>query len=199
MVNIKEVYNQIGDEFDRTRITVWPNVRNFLDKILENSLVLDAGCGNGKNILYRKDLNFIGIDISFKQVDICKKKGLNVFEGDIRNLLFENETFDNIICIATYHHLDNDIDRTEALNELYRVLKEGSKILITVLAMQQSEDSRFKFTKRDELISWNHKFERYYHIYREGDLIEEINRLNGNFKIENIGWEFGNWWIILSK
>jgi SAM-dependent methyltransferase len=203
MVDIKEIYNQIGDEFDRTRITIWPNVRNFLDKILENSLVLDAGCGNGKNMLYRQDINFIGIDISSKQVDICKQKGLNVSEGDIRNLSFENETFDNIICIATYHHLDNDIDRTSALNELYRVLKIGGKILITVLAIEQPEDSRFKFTKRDELITWtllnNTKFERYYHIYREGDLIEEINRLNGKFNIEDIGWEFGNWWIVLSK
>jgi SAM-dependent methyltransferase len=199
MIGIKEIYNQISDEFDRTRITVWPNVKNFLDSILENSLVLDAGCGNGKNILYRKDLNFIGIDISSKQVDICKKKGLNVFEGDIRNLLFKNNTFNYIICIATYHHLDNDIDRATALNELYRVLKTKGKILITVLAMEQPEDSRFKFTKRDELISWNNKFERYYHIYRENDLIEEINRLNGKFKIENIGWEFGNWWIVLSK
>jgi SAM-dependent methyltransferase len=199
MVDIKEIYNEISDEFDRTRITVWPNVKNFLEKIRENSLVLDAGCGNGKNMLYRKDLNFIGIDISSKQVDICKQKGLNTFEGDIRNLLFENETFDNIICIATYHHLDNDIDRATALNELYRVLKKGGKILITVLAMEQPDDSRFKFTKRDELISWNHKFERYYHIYREGDLIEEINRLNRKFKIYDISWEFGNWWIVLSK
>ena len=184
MVDIKEIYNEIGDEFDKTRITVWPNVKNFLDQILENSLVLDAGCGNGKNILYRKDLNFIGIDISSKQVDICKQKGLNVSEGDIRNLSFENGTFDNIICIATYHHLNNDIDRATGLSELYRVLKEGGKILITVLAMEQPEiyrrkisvarqkfhekflveqpdDSRFKFTKKDELISWNHKFERY--------------------------------------
>ena len=95
--------------------------------------------------------------------------------------------------------MDNDIDRATALNELYRVLKKEGRILITVLAMEQPDDSRFKFTKRDELISWNHKFERYYHIYREGDLIEEINRLNGKFKIENIGWEFGNWWIILEK
>jgi SAM-dependent methyltransferase len=203
MIGIKEIYNQIGDEFDRTRITIWPNVRNFIDLILKNSLVLDAGCGNGKNMLYRKDINFIGIDISSKQVDICKKKELNVSEGDIRNLLFSNDIFDNIICIATYHHLDNDIDRRSALNELYRVLKIGGKILITVLAMQQPEDSRFKFTKRDELITWtlrdNTKFERYYHIYREGDLIEEINRLNGKFKINDIGWEFGNWWIILEK
>jgi SAM-dependent methyltransferase len=203
MVDIKEIYNQIGDEFDRTRITIWPNVRNFLDKILENSLVLDAGCGNGKNMLYRKDINFIGIDISSKQVYICKKKKLNVSEGDIRNLSFSNDTFNNIICVATYHHLDNDIDRTSALNELYRVLKIGGKILITVLAIEQPEDSRFKFIKRDELITWtllnNTKFERYYHIYREGDLIEEINRLNGKFNIEDIGWEFGNWWIVLSK
>ena len=40
---------------------------------------------------------------------------------------------------------------------------------------------------------------RYYHIYNKGDIEEEITRLQPNFKITNVGWEVGNWWIILKK
>jgi ubiquinone/menaquinone biosynthesis C-methylase UbiE len=120
-------------------------------------------------------------------------------EGDIRKLIFNDNTFDHVICIATYHHLDNDNDRKLALNELYRVLKNEGTVLITVLSMKQPQKSKFNFTKKNELVSWNHRIERYYHIYEDGDLIEEINRLNGKFKIIDCGWEFGNWWIILSK
>ena len=61
---IKEVYNKIANHFDRSRNRIWGSVKDFLDGIEERSYVLELGSGNGKNMLYRKDLTFIGIDIS---------------------------------------------------------------------------------------------------------------------------------------
>uniref|UniRef100_A0A6C0DAI0 Methyltransferase type 11 domain-containing protein n=1 Tax=viral metagenome TaxID=1070528 RepID=A0A6C0DAI0_9ZZZZ len=199
MDDIKIIYNAIANEFNRTRGYMWTGVKQFLDSIPTNSTVLELGSGNGKNMLYRKDLNFTGIDISIEQVKICISKGLNVTEGNITNLLFEDNKFDYIICIATYHHLDNDIDRKKSLDEMYRCLKPDGKILISVWAMEQPEYSRNKFSESDTYVTWKHKYKRYYHIYKEGQLEEEINRLNNNFTIEYIFLEEGNWYICLRK
>lgn len=50
-------------------------------------------------------------------------------------LPFDNMFFDNLICIAAYHHLDNDFDRQKTLSEMYRVLKDNGKVLISVFSI----------------------------------------------------------------
>jgi len=203
-LSIKEVYNKIAHQFNHTRISIWGIVKKFLDDIPSKSNVLEIGCGNGKNMLYRDDLIFQGIDISEKQFEICKRKGLQVQVSSMCNLPFEDNLFDYQICVATYHHLDNDIDRQKALKEMYRTLKKGGYVLITVWSMTQEIDSKFKFTSSDELVPWLSKddgntYLRYYHIYREGELEEEIKRLCPEFNIESIDYELGNWAIVLYK
>ena len=53
-------------------------MRKFVDVIPENSKVLDAGCGNGKNMNYikNKSIDVVGIDFSEKLLEICKNKWL---------------------------------------------------------------------------------------------------------------------------
>jgi len=202
-LSVMEVYDKIATEFDVTRVRIWGSVKKFLDSLSSDSLNLDNGCGNGKNMLYRPELKFKGNDISKEQVRICQNKGLDVVESTMTSLPFKNEEFDNIICIASYHHLDNDTDRQKALDEMYRCLKPGGRILITVWAMEQFEGSTFHFTKRDEQVAWKSKdgniYYRYYHIYNKGDIEEEVTRLEPRFKIVEGGWEVGNWWVILEK
>lgn len=201
---IKEVYDIIAPQFNHTRFSVWGKVKTFLDALEPKSKVLEIGCGNGKNMLYRDDLIFTGIDISKTQFEICKRKNLDVHIADMTNLPFDNDTYDYQICIATYHHLDNDKDRKKALEEMYRTLKPGGKVLITVWAMEQEEHSRFNFKSTDELVPWTYKYDgntylRYYHIYKKGDLEKEITKLAPEFTIESIDYELGNWIIVLVK
>ncbi len=200
-LTVAQVYNKIAKEFDKTRVSIWTNVKNFLDSIPVESSVLDIGCGNGKNMLYRKDLVFQGIDISEEQVGICKQKGLDVTVSSMCLLPYRDGLFENIICVASYHHLDNDTDRQSALQEMYRCLSPGGKALITVWAIGQ--DGKKVFTKRDELVEWKSKdgsiYHRYYHMYDKGDLEEEISRLEPRFKHVEIGFEANNWWIVLEK
>ena len=120
------------------------------------------------------------------------------------DLPFANDSFDYQICIATYHHLDNDDDRKKALKEMYRTIKKGGELLITVWSMKQEPESKFKFTLTNELVPWLSKddgntYLRYYHIYREGELEEEIKRLCPEFNIKSVEYELGNWAIILYK
>ncbi|NBP02544.1 MAG: class I SAM-dependent methyltransferase [Proteobacteria bacterium] len=202
-LSVKEVYDKIATYFDVTRVRIWGSVRTFLESLPKDSYLLDVGAGNGKNMMYRPELKFKGIDFSKEQVRICQGKGLDVIEASMVQLPFVDNEFDNMICIASYHHLDNDVERQKSLNEMYRCLKPGGRILMTVWAMEQFEGSTFNFTKRDELVSWKSKenevYYRYYHIYNKGDIEEEITRLEPRFKITEVGWEVGNWWVILEK
>lgn len=203
-LSVKEVYNAIANHFNNSRNRVWGSVRLFLDSLSVGSRVLEVGCGNGKNMLYRGDLDFTGTDISERQVQICNGKGLTVSLGCMTKLNFADGLFDNIICIATYHHLDNDNDRAASLREMYRCLKVGGELLLTVWAMEQGDDSSFNFSKTDEMVPWKSKddgktYMRYYHIYREGDLFSEIKRLCPELYWVSGGWELGNWYAILKR
>ena len=204
MNTIKEVYDSIALDFSRTRFKVWPGVATFLDTFLSNAYVLDIGCGNGKNMLYRSSLNMTGIDISTELLKICQSKNLNVLESSMTCIPLVSSSFDGIIAIASYHHLDNDDDRKHALDEMYRLLKYGGIVLITVWAMEQGPGSKQKFTKNDEIVSWKDKysgtvFERYYHIYSKGDLIKEINRLKPEFTVIKEEYDCSNWYVYLIK
>ena len=66
--NLKNVYENIANEFDKTRYRPWSTVEKILDTFDKDSLNGDFGCGNGKNMLYRDDLKFIGIDFFVKNL-----------------------------------------------------------------------------------------------------------------------------------
>lgn len=199
----KEIYNNIAEEFDLYRVKVWPCVSDYLKNFTKDDLLLDIGCGNGKNIIGNPQLTFKGIDFSEKLVEICNKKNMDVILGSMTDLPFEDNMFDGFIAVASYHHLDNDDDRKQTLEHMYRVLKKGATGLIVVWAMEQGLKSKFKFTKEDEMVLWkarNHTvYERYYHIYKEGSLIKEINKLEPRFTIIGSGWQAGNWYVVVSK
>jgi ubiquinone/menaquinone biosynthesis C-methylase UbiE len=128
---------------------------------------------------------------------------MDVIEASMTSIPYDDNMFDGFIAVASYHHLDNDNDRMKTLNEMYRILKPGAKGLIVVWAMEQGVKTKFKFTKEDEMVLWKSRsgniYERYYHIYKKHDLINEIQRLEPRFKIIYEGWEEGNWYVYVEK
>lgn len=201
-LNLKKVYEDIANEFDQTRQRVWSCVGKFLDTIERDSLGLEIGCGNGKNMLYRGDLNMVGIDFCETFVNMCKDKNLSVIQGDMRNLPFNNDIFDFSISVAVLHHLYKRENRLQALKEQLRVTKSGGKILILVWALNQENGSVRKFKNSDEMVSWKKKdgniVYRYYHLYKEEELLEDIYNIKG-VEISDYFNERGNWCIILNK
>ncbi len=193
---VKEVYDKIAKEFDRTRRTVWTHVGEFLDTLEKGSLILDNGCGNGKNMMYRKDLYMVGIDVSKGQVDVCRKKNLKVVEGNMTHLPFDDITFDAMLCTASYHHLQTDKERQEALAEMYRCLKSKGKVLLTVWTSETevSEDTMVPWKLPDGTVHY-----RYYRKYAKGDLEKEVKRLEPRCRVSDAKFEKGNWYVVLTK
>jgi SAM-dependent methyltransferase len=202
---VYNTYQNIADDFSSSRYKVWDSVKEFLDKIEVGSKILEVGCGNGKNLLYRKDdLQSYGCDISDEFVMICKERGLNVEKGNNINLNYETNYFDNTMSVAVIHHISSQERRIQAIKELVRVTKPGGIIFIEVWAMKQDKSSRFNFTDQDILVPFKDKAsrnilgKRFYHIYKDGELEKEIEILD-NIKIIKKFYEKGNWGIILEK
>ena len=193
---VADVYNKIAKEFDRTRRTVWTHVGEFLDTLEPRARVFDIGCGNGKNMLYRDDLNMWGMDISKEQVKVCQSKGLLVVEGNMTKLPYSDAVLDAVLCTASYHHLKTDTERQQALSEMYRCLKPGGKVLLTVW------DSGKEICE-DTLVPWKSQdgitYERYYRKYSQKGLEEEIRRLEPRFQVGLVLFEKGNWYVVLTK
>lgn len=56
------------------------------------------------------------------------------YEVDIKNINFKDNFFDYILAIHVLEHIDDD---SQALRELYRVLKPGGKVILMVPFMHQ--------------------------------------------------------------
>lgn len=199
---VGKAYEKIAERFDVTRIQVWQGVRNFLTDIPTGSLVGDIGCGNGKNMLFRKEeLKFRGCDTCQEFIKMGKDKGLDIREGNILNIPFPDNTFNATICIAVIHHLSSLERRTQAIAELARVTEPGGKILIQVWATKQPEKSRRTFTPGDNLVPWINnitmeKTNRYYYVFEEKELDKLCLSVPGVEIIESF-YEFGNWALVL--
>jgi len=198
---VKNVYNKIAEEFSDTRYRPWSCVEDFLGNVEPGKKIGDIGCGNGKNMLYRKDCDNYGCDFSEGLVDICKKRGLDVKYGDVLDTPFPEDYFDYTICIAVIHHLSTVEKRKKAISELIRVTKKGGKILVLVWALEQPEDSRRKFDKQENFVEWKDKTgklmgERYYYVFKRDELESLIDN---NVKVAKSFYELGNWGIILEK
>ncbi|XVE55435.1 hypothetical protein DITRI_Ditri03aG0158400 [Diplodiscus trichospermus] len=135
------VYDAIAPHFSSTRFAKWPKVAAFLESLPSGSLILDAGCGNGKYLGLNSRCYFIGCDISPPLIKICADKGHEVLVADAVNLPYRTNFGDAAISIAVLHHLSTENRRKKAIEELVRVVKKGGLVLITVWAVEQEDKS----------------------------------------------------------
>ncbi|MCO5555906.1 hypothetical protein L7F22_009450 [Adiantum nelumboides] len=133
------VYDAIAPHFSATRFAKWPKVISFLESLVPGSLIIDAGCGNGKYLGLNPRCFFLGCDLSSPLVSICSQRGNEVLVADTLRLPYRTGSFDAAISIAVLHHLSTEERRKKAIEEVARVVVQGGKILITVWAVEQED------------------------------------------------------------
>lgn len=138
---VHRVYDAIAPHFSATRFAKWPKVSAFLNNLPSGSVILDAGCGNGKYLGLNPNCFFIGCDISAPLIQICSDRGHEVFVADAVNLPYRSSLADAAISIAVLHHLSTESRRKKAIEELVRTVKKGGHVLITVWAVEQEDRS----------------------------------------------------------
>lgn len=202
--HVKNVYDQISPHFDITRKSVWPDVEEFVKTFSSNSYVLDAGCGNGKNMC-RDDCSFIGGDFCQNFLEMVQKKKNEAIQINVKTLPFRNNTFDHVICVAVIHHIKDKSDQIKAIKELIRVTKRKGTILITVW------EAHGEYKKGDNYVDWNLQkkynkevskdvvYKRYYYMYDDNELYKDIFRSISNIMIESFKSSHNNRFVIITK
>ena len=96
-----------------------------------NVRLLEVGCGNGTFMVYLQDRDWqvTGADISPYAVTLARKRGLQVFQGELSESNFALNQFDGIVM---HHVLEHVYFPKELLRETYRILKPDGILIIEV-------------------------------------------------------------------
>ena len=145
-----------------------------------------------------------------------------VFGGDILNIALRDGSVDAVICIAVLHHISTRERRIRCLQELCRIVKVGGKVDVQAWALEQDPKSKRQFKNQDLHVPFKAQprhlakdaestgggvrdetsglitFERFCHVYREGELGELAGEIEG-LQILEQGWDSGNHYIRLLR
>lgn len=97
--------------------------------------ILDIGCGTGNLSikLAKAKADVVGIDISNEMLSVAKRKStmlgydIEYKNMNVYDIQYEENYFDGAFCFAAFEFIDEPL---KALNEIFRVVKKGSPILI---------------------------------------------------------------------
>lgn len=135
-VDQRQYYNQWWRGIDGWSFVRWvPEERRILmhHLIKPGQMVLDVGCGDGSAYaenLVESGIEVHGVDISDVAVEEALSRGVKAVRASLDEPLpFPDGHFDAVICIDMILHL---LDPEFAVQEMYRVLKPGGRLLICV-------------------------------------------------------------------
>ena len=222
---VSKVYDEIAEHFSSTRYAHWASVKEYLESLCDLSSksgckinFLDFGCGNGKYLSFGKTFNVWAFDNCAGLLEIVAQTypDVKVIKGNVSDTV-ENlqsvglvcDHFDSIISVAVIHHLSTESGRIQMISNIIQLLKSGGTCLITgwansVVLNDMSNKSKFvkiNDVSSDYLVSWNNKYQRYYHLFEPDELEELIEKTGLSEQIEIIKkiLECDNWILIFRK
>lgn len=141
-----DTYDQIADRYAEKTL------KHFNHEVLDDFIaltsestpkILDVGCASGRDAAYFHSLGceVTGIDLSEGLLKIARKNNPEVSfrKMDMRQLEFEDSSFDGVFAMASLHHLE-PTDILPTLQEFYRVLKPNGVVFISIKTKEIAED-----------------------------------------------------------
>lgn len=137
------------DNYDNANMS---EIYNRIEKYLSpNSILLDIGCGSGRDIRYfhSKNIETYGIDASKKFIEIFKQSYPSLSKFVYYSVLPEihipnipNKYFDIIFSMATWMHLHQS-DHNKTIVNIKNNLKDNGILILGYSYNQRANDPRF--------------------------------------------------------
>ena len=134
LVELEDYYTQYtyGDHYYSSPLTLkrYKELLQSFEPYRKNNRLLDVGCGNGDFLLVAKEMGWdcVGTEFSPKAVEICKSKGLNVLQGDLKTLTDGLGAFDIITSFEVIEHINTPANE---VGLMHKHLRPGGLLYIT--------------------------------------------------------------------
>lgn len=128
-----------------------PDVERFVDALPPEPLVLDAGCGTGRDLrlLRERGCRVVGLDLSAAQLGVAADHapGARLVRGDLRSLPVADRSVDGVYALASLLHVPR-ADVGGALADLYDALRPGGAFFCSL--KRREADPRGDPGERDD-------------------------------------------------
>ncbi|TDF99645.1 class I SAM-dependent methyltransferase [Paenibacillus piri] len=120
-------------------------------RITPEKRILDAGCGNGRNLVYflRSGYKVYAVDRSEEAVAGVRRLGAKLAPDwsdervrvePVDKMSFANDSFDVVICNAVLHFAEHEAHFIQMVQELWRVLRPGGLLFARLASSIGIED-----------------------------------------------------------
>ena len=144
---LKQYYEKTASERDAFAISDWKQAqrRNFLTHLQTSNArtLVELGSGPGQDALFFKQhgLNVTCVDFSAEMLNLCKAKGLTTLQCDLRDLPFEDASFDAAYSMNAFLHLPKS-DLAHVLGRVQRALKPDALFYLGLSGGEDFEGMR---------------------------------------------------------
>jgi methionine biosynthesis protein MetW len=180
------------------------DLRAIFEIIKPNSKVLDLGCGDGvllKELVFRKKVSGLGIEISIEKIKSCLNKGISVIQEDLNEGLkdFKKNTFDYVVLSQTLEYI------THPVYLIQEMLRVGKNVVISfenlaywknritfllkgTLRRTRTNDHSLFFRKKIQILTVKkfYDFCAYYEIQTSHQVFLPTKQLNLNQTFPNL-------------
>ena len=193
-------YDAFATTFSNSRKNLhWPELEYIIEDIKDNEYrsILDVGCGNGRFLKESEKLwyiadQYLGVDNSEGMIlEARKLHPESHFEAIwMQDMVNIEGSFDAIVFLASFHHLESQVERIQVLKDIKKLLHPNGRIYMTNWNLR--EQSKYEKSHRgngdfDIKIG---EFSRYYHGFTLIEL-EELFKETEYEIIENRIFEGG--------
>ena len=152
-------YTKASRNYDKTRkaygLEIILGHLSSLTKPLHEQTILDAGCGTGNYIepLKSKVKKVFGVEANSGMLEIARRKfktnpNVDLRQGQLPKIPFENELFDGVILNQVVHHLkpsNNFEEFSDLLQEAFRVIRPEGTVIINTCGKEQIRNSYWPY------------------------------------------------------
>ncbi|WP_439026697.1 class I SAM-dependent methyltransferase [Haloarchaeobius sp. DT45] len=164
----------------------WEATVEYLDRFLpESGQVLDVGGAAGRYTVWLAEQGYdvTLVDLSERQLELAREKvkehevgdRVTTRKGDVRDLDFEPETFDAVLCLGgPISHLVDAADRETGVRELHRVGRPGAPVFVSVMGLLSAVLNTVKETGKESLDEEYDDYAIFPDLVREQDYTDEL-------------------------